>query len=80
MERKKGIYDLSFFTTKEKHETIVSAVNWKQIQEKLTTNYKEFINVKDIEHTTEPFILVITSATLPASKKEKEEYYYTKRK
>ena len=80
MTRKKGIYDLIYFTTKGKSEKTVTGANWKQILEKLNMDHKEFINVKDLEHTTEPFIKIITSATGPVSGKETEEYFYTKRK
>ena len=80
MTRKKGVYDLMYFTTKDKSEITITGANWKQILDKLNADYKEFINVKDQEHTTEPFIKVITSSAAPASSKEKEEYFYTKRK
>ncbi len=80
MTRKKGIYDIVFFTTKGKSETTISGANWKQIQDKLNVDYKEFMSVKDEEHTTEPFFKVITSETSAGSSKEKEEYFYTKKK
>jgi hypothetical protein len=80
MTRKKGIYDLLYYTTKETAQTIVSAGNWKVMQDNLSQNYKDFINVKDLEHTSVPYIKIITSTTLPESKKEKEEYFYTQRK
>ncbi len=80
MTRKKGIYDILFFKTKESPEKIITGANWKQILENLTQNYKDFINVKDLEHTTVPFIKVVTTDSVPATSKEKEEYFYTKRK
>ncbi len=80
MTRKKGIYDIIYFTTKSNPETTFSGANWKQIQDKLNLDYKEFMSVKDVEHTTEPFFKVITSASSPNSSKEKEEYFYTKKK
>lgn len=80
MTRKKGIYDIVFFTTKSKSETTISGANWKQIQDKLNVDYKEFMSVKDEEHTTEPFFKVVTSETSLGSSKEKEEYFYTKKK
>ena len=82
MTRKKGIYDLIYFKTKSNPETAISGVNWKQIQDKLNLDYKEFISVKDFEHTTEPFFKVVTSgkSANPGKEKEKEEYFYTKRK
>lgn len=79
MTRKKGIYEIIYFKTKGTPETIISGVNWKQIQDKLNLDYKEFINVKDFEHTTEPFFKVVTSPAA-ANSKELEEYFYTKRK
>ena len=80
MTRKKGVYDIIYFTTKNSPETTIKGANWKQIQDKLNLDYKEFISVKDFEHTTEPFFKVITSAVSTNSSKEKEEYFYTKRK
>lgn len=80
MTRKKGIYDIIYFKTKSNPEMTISGANWKQIQDKLNIDYKEYMSVKDIEHTTEPFFKVITSATAPVSGKEKEEYFYTKKK
>ena len=80
MTRKKGIYDLFYFATKVKSEKTLTGANWKQILEKLNSDHKEFINVKDLEHTTEPFIKIVTSETALGSVKEPEEYFYTKRK
>ncbi len=80
MTRKKGIYDIVFFTTKSKSETTITGANWKQIQDKLNVDYKEFMSVKDVEHTTEPFFKVVTSEVTPGAVKEKEEYFYTKKK
>ena len=80
MMRKKGIYDIFFFKTKNEPEKIISGANWKQILEKLSQNYKEYINVKDLEHTTEPFIKVITTETALSTAKEVEEYFYTRRR
>jgi hypothetical protein len=80
MQRKKGIYDLVFYKTTDDHEQIVSAVDWKMIQNRLTTDYKEFINVKDQEHTTAPYFKVITSMESPGKEKDREEYFYTRKK
>jgi hypothetical protein len=80
MIRKKGIYDLIFFKTKASPQTIVSGLNWKQIQDNLGASYKEYINVKDEEHTTEPFIKIVSSETALGTNKDIEEFYYTKRK
>ena len=79
MTRKKGIYDIIFYTTKGQPEKKLSGANWKQVQDTLNMDYKEFMSVKDVEHATEPFFKVITSETLSTSK-EKEEYVYTKKK
>ena len=82
MQRKKGIYDLVFYKTKEAPEKVISGVDWKNILGRLSTDYKEFMNVKDQEHTSEPFFKIVTSMESPDHGKEKdrEEYYYTKRK
>jgi hypothetical protein len=80
MQRKKGVYDLVYYNTVDDHEKIVTAVDWKSIQNRLTTDYKDFVNVKDREHTTEPYFKVITSIEFPGKEKDREEYFYTKKK
>jgi hypothetical protein len=80
MTRKKGVYDLVYFTTKASSKVEVTGANWKEIQDKLNKEYKDYMSVKDLEHTTEPFFKVVTSGANPASKKEIEEYFYTKKK
>ena len=82
MQRKKGIYDLVYYKTKEVPEKLITGVDWKNILNHLSTDYKEFMNVKDQEHTTEPFFKIVTSIKSPdhAKEKNKEEYFYTKRK
>jgi len=78
MVRKKGVYDIIYFETKANPETVVSGVNWKQVLEKLASNYMEYVSVKDVEHAKEPFIKIVSSIAGPPVK-EKEEFVYSKR-
>jgi hypothetical protein len=80
MQRKKGIYDLVYYKKKNEPQPVINGADWKKIQQLLITDYKEFINVKDEAHTSEPFFVVVTNAKNEVKEKDLEEYFYTKRK
>ena len=80
MQRKKGTYDLVYYKTKNEPEAIVSGVDWNKIKERLATDYKEFINVKDENYISEPYFMVVTNQPEDVKEKDREAYYYTKRK